>query len=292
MNILTFDIEEWFAEETLYGDRKEKYSEYDMYLGKILDTLDENNVKGTFFCVGGLVSKYDYVIKRIAERGHEIGCHSNHHIFLNKMSYEEVLEDTKTAIDAIEQLIGMKVLSYRAPAFSVDKSNKWVFEILAQCGIERDASVFPAARDFGGFSNFPSDMPCIINQGGHIIKEFPICMTNVFGKRLAYSGGGYFRLFPLSLILSEMSRANYAMAYFHIGDLIPESNAVMTREEFESYFKVNGSLINRYKRFIKANIGKSGAFGKMVSLINKQSFISIDEADTLIDWGGMKQIEV
>ena len=28
MNILTYDIEEWYAEETLYGDRKEKYAEY------------------------------------------------------------------------------------------------------------------------------------------------------------------------------------------------------------------------------------------------------------------------
>ena len=292
MNILTYDIEEWFAEETIYGDRKEKYSEYDMYLGQILDTLDEKNVKGTFFCVGGLVPKYDYVIKQIAERGHEIGCHSNHHHFLNKMSYEEVLADTKEAVDVIEQLIGRKVLSYRAPAFSIGESNKWVFDILAECGIERDASVFPAARDFGGFSNFSSETPCIINHEGHTIKEFPICMANVFNKRVAYSGGGYFRFFPLMFISNQMRKSKYAMAYFHIGDLIPESKSVMTREEYESYFKENGSLINRYKRFVKANLGKKGAFAKMVSLIGNQPFISLEEANRQIDWSDVKQINL
>lgn len=292
MNILSYDIEEWFAEETLYGDRKEKYPEYDKYLGQILDTLDENKVKGTFFCVGGLVPKYDYVIKQIAERGHEIGCHSNHHDFLNKMTYEKVLADTKEAVDSIEQLIGRKVLSYRAPAFSVGESNKWVFDILAECGIERDASVFPAARDFGGFSNFPSEKPCIVKHEGHTIKEFPICMANVFIKRVAYSGGGYFRFFPLMFITSQMSKSKYSMAYFHIGDLIPESKSVMTRDEYESYFKENGSLINRYKRFIKANLGKKGAFDKMVSLIGKQTFISLEAADKQIDWSNVKQVNL
>ena len=292
MNILTYDIEEWFAEETLYGDRKEKYPEYDQYLSQILDILDEKKVKGTFFCVGGLVPKYDDVIKRIAGRGHEIGCHSNQHHFLNKMSYEEVLADTKEAVDAIEQLIGKKVLSYRAPAFSIGESNKWVFDILAECGIERDASVFPAERDFGGFSNFPSEMPCIIKHEGHTIKEFPICMANVLNRRVAYSGGGYFRFFPLMFISNQMSKSKYAMAYFHIGDLIPESKSVMTREEYESYFKENGSLINRYKRFIKANLGKKRAFDKMVSLIGKQTFISLEEADKQIDWSNVKQINL
>lgn len=284
MNILTYDIEEWFAEKTIYGDRKAKYSEYDKYLELILDTLDENNVKGTFFCVGGLVPHYDYVIKKIAEKGHEIGCHSNHHHFLNKMSYDEVLADTRMAIDNIEQLIGKKVLSYRAPAFSIGESNKWAFDILAECGIKRDASVFPAARDFGGFSNFGAKEPCVVTHNGYAIKEFPICLTSLFGKEVAYSGGGYFRFFPLSFIKSQMAKGDYAMTYFHIGDLLTDSKSVMSRKEYEDYFKENGSIINRYKRFIKANLGKKGAFDKMVRLIKQTAFINLAEADAQVDW--------
>ena len=284
MNVLTYDIEEWFVEDILYGNCKEKYVEYDRYLDNILLLLERQGVKATFFCVGGLVPKYSQVIRKIAEKGHEIGCHSNQHHFLNKMTYEEVFKDTRIAIDAIEQVIGKKVLSYRAPAFSIGDSNKWVFDILVECGIERDASVFPAARDFGGFLGFGSTTPCVITHNGHTMKEFPICMASLLGMQVAYSGGGYFRFFPLGFIKSQMKKSNYAMTYFHIADLLLESKSIMSRKEYEAYFKEKGSLMNRYKRFIKANLGKKGAFEKMTQLIEQTSFINLADADAQINW--------
>lgn len=292
MNIVTYDIEEWYVEETMYGDRKEKYAEYDDYLDRILDILDENDLKATFFCLGGLSPKYDYVIKKIAKHGHEVGCHSNHHHFLHKMTYEEVLSDTKIAIDSIEQVIGQKVLSYRAPAFSIGESNIWVFDILAECGIERDASVFPASRDYGGFAEFPTETPCIIRHNGISIKEFPISLSKILNRKVAYSGGGYFRFFPLWYINRQMRLSDYTMAYFHIGDLILESKSILTKEEYESYFKEKGSFLNRYKRLIKTNLGKRGAFEKMELLLGKQRFMNIAEADAKIDWADVKQIEL
>ena len=292
MNILTFDIEEWFVWEELCRFSPQRRKEYDDTLSRLLDLLDARGTKATFFCVGGLAPKYEYVIKQIAERGHEIGCHSNQHHFLNKMTYEEVLADTKEAVDALEQVIGKKVLSYRAPAFSIGESNKWAFDILAECGIERDASVFPAARDFGGFANFGAEEPCVITHNGHSIKEFPICMASLFGKEVAYSGGGYFRFFPLSFIKSQMKKSDYAMCYFHIGDLLPESKSVMSRKEYEDYFKENGSLINRYKRYIKANLGKKGAFDKMTRLIEQTRFINLADADARTDWEKAVRVEL
>ena len=61
------------------------------------------------------------------------------------------------------------------------------------------------------------------------------------GKEIAYSGGGYFRFFPLSYVKKEMNRTDYAMTYFHISDLVPESSKLMTKEDFEKYFKVPGT---------------------------------------------------
>ena len=127
MNILTFDIEEWYLEKVFFGNHQEKYAEYDQYLGQILDTLDQCGFKGTFFCVGGMATEFPEVVRQIDVRGHEIGCHSYQHVWLNKMSREEVMEDTHRAVDVLEQCIGKKVKSYRAPAFSIGKDNKWVF---------------------------------------------------------------------------------------------------------------------------------------------------------------------
>ena len=284
MNILTFDIEEWFLEKNNHGNRPERLAEYDRYLDEILDLLDERNIQATFFCVGGMATDFPQVVRRIDARGHEIGCHSMRHTWLNKMQPDEVLDDTRRAVDALEQCIGKKILSYRAPAFSIGESNPWAFEALASCGIERDASVFPAARDFGGFPRFGHKTPVIIERDGIRIKEFPICTARVIGKELAYSGGGYFRFFPLWFVKREMARSDYAMCYFHLDDLISETNRVMTRAEYEGYFKENGSWLNRHKRHIKSNLGKKGAYAKMRALINATAFTSLAQADTAINW--------
>ena len=142
MNILTFDIEEWFLEKNYFGNRQEKYQAFDLYLNQILDKLEREQKKATFFCLGGMAREFPEVVRRIADKGHEIGCHSDQHVWITKLTEEEFRTDTISAIDALEQCIGEKVLSYRAPAFSIGNSNKWAFEILAECGIERDASIF------------------------------------------------------------------------------------------------------------------------------------------------------
>lgn len=284
MNILTFDIEEWaLAKAGGYGSA-EKYAEYDGYLGKILDILDERGLKGTFFCTGKMGTDFPQVVKLIYERGHEVGCHSFKHTWLNKMTEDEVLEDTRMSVDALEQCIGQKVKSYRAPAFSIGKSNKWAFEVLRQCGISRDASVYPAERDFGGFAEFGQNSPTLVYFNRATIKEFPICTIKLWGHELAYSGGGYFRFFPLSFVRKEMKKSKYTMTYFHIGDLTPESGGVMNRKDFENYYKIPGTLKNRYVRYVKTNLGKKGALGKLISLIQSEEFINLEQADDMIDW--------
>ncbi len=289
MNILTFDIEEWYIEKVYHGGRKERYLEFDRLLDNILDILDENNTKATFFCLGEMAKDFPYVIKKIYDRGHEIGSHSNKHIWLNKLSKQEVREDTRSSIDSLEQLIGEKVLSYRAPAFSIGEENKWVFENLAECGIKRDASVFPAQRDFGGFSTFTEKEPVIISYQGIEIKEFPISTLKFLGKEIVYSGGGYFRFFPISFIQSQIKKNDYTMTYFHIGDLLSEKFQFMSKKEYEIYFKEKGTLINRYKRYIKSNLGMKGAYNKLNALIKSNEFTNLEQVDSIIDWNIIKK---
>jgi len=283
MNLLTFDIEEWYLNHQKDGLR-EKYTEYDSYLNAILDKLDKRELKATFFCVGEMGRLFPEVIRKIQTKGHEIGCHSNIHTWLNKMTEAECREDTHRAVDSLEQCIGEKVKSYRAPAFSIGEKNKWAFEILAENGIERDASVFPAARDFGGFPNFGQKTPCVVEYNGIRLKEFPVCTTQVMGKEMAYSGGGFFRFFPLGFVEKEMRKNPYAMCYFHIGDLVPESSKVKTKEEYEAYYKEPGTLKARYVRYMKTNLGKKNAFSKMMRLIDDMGFVNLQHADEAIDW--------
>lgn len=292
MNILTFDIEEWFIEQVYFGNRSQKYQEYDRYLKSILDVLDESNIKATFMCVGELARQYPYVVKSIFERGHEIGCHSNVHSWLTNLTPEQLRSDTHDAIVALEDISGQKVRYYRAPAFSIGSQNKYVFEILAENGIEIDSSIFPAARDYGGFTSFTSEEPTIIKYNGIEMKEFPICTTKLFGKSIAYSGGGYFRFFPLNFVKNRMKERYYAISYFHIGDVVPLFDKFISKELYETYFKESGTFTNRLKRGIKSNLGINGAFDKMCRLIKDTNFISLGEADKLIDWTQVKIVNI
>ena len=203
---------------------------------------------------------------------------------LNKMTEEECREDTRRAVDSLEQCIGEKVVSSRAPAFSIGESNKWAFEILAENGIERDASVFPAARDFGGFPRFGQKVPSLIENNGICIKEYPICTARLAGKEVAYSGGGFFRFFPLSYVKREIRKASYSMCYFHIGDLLPEASGVLSRQEYEDYFKEPGTLKARYLRYFKTNFGKKNALDKLMRLVSDVNFVNLEQADKQIDW--------
>lgn len=292
MNILSYDIEEWYLEKKFHGGHSSRYKEFDRYFGEILDSLDKYNQKATFFCVGKIASDFPYVINHIVERGHEVGCHSNEHIWLTKMTPKQLRLDTKDAIKVLEDVSGQKVVSFRSPAFSIGESNKWAFEILAECGIERDSSVYPASRDFGGFASFPSETPVKMDVNGSIIKEFPIPLAHIFGKEFAFSGGGYFRFFPYSYIKNKLNKEQYSIVYLHIGDMLYRRFAVMSRADFEIYFKENGIFINRLKRGIKSSIGTKGACNKMKKLLSEFRFINLDTADKMIDWDNTKTIKL
>ena len=282
--IMTFDTEEWYIEKAFKGGRREKYKQYDEILDWILKTLEQYHIKATFFCVGELAIQFPEVVKCIAQQGHEIGSHSNRHLWVTKMNRQEFSEDTRRAVQSLEDLTGRKVKSFRAPAFSIGQDNAWAFEVLAENGIERDCSIFPASRDFGGFPQFESSIPSIVKSNHYSLKEFPISPAKVLGKSLPFSGGGYFRLIPLFLQKHFIEQMNYIMFYFHINDLIEQKTTFMSKAEYEEYFKEPGTLKNRVSRYIKANIGKGGALSKLDYLLGQYKYVNVEQAAQMVDW--------
>ncbi len=284
MNILTFDIEEWYVAQMRNG-KNHKYDIYNHHLIFLLDLLEELEIKATFFCVGKMAVFFPEVINRISDAGHEIGCHSNEHRWVNKLTPDEFKTDTREAIQSLEDLCGKPITSYRAPAFSIDSQSTWAFEILVECGIEIDSSIFPAMRALGGFPSFPYNTPCIIETKGLKLKEYPIPTIPLLKKDLAYSGGGYFRVFPLWIIRKIIKKDPiYQMFYLHINDFIHHKGGIMTRREYEDYFMQNGTFRKRLSRYLKSNIFSKGTFCKLEKLLRGESFVSLSEATSRIDW--------
>lgn len=85
------------------------------YTDSLLDTMDEYGVKCTFFMVEFWVEKYPEYVKKIHERGHEIGTHSATHPYMSKLSKDAIKKELSTSSSAITQLTGVKPIVFRPP---------------------------------------------------------------------------------------------------------------------------------------------------------------------------------
>ncbi len=87
-----------------------------------------------------------------------------------------------------------------------------------------------------------------------------------------------------------MKRRDYNICYFHLNDLIKQKIAFKSKAEYENYFKEPGTLKNRILRYAKSNVGTGDAYGKLQRLLSEHLFVSIREADKVIDWEKVKTI--
>ena len=280
MNILTFDIEEWFHildnESTKTEKQWENFeSRLEYNMDKIFKLLDDNKQDATFFCLGWVARKHPNIIKKIDELGYEIATHSDMHQLAYEFNKKQFNQDLELSIKSIEDITGKKITTYRAPGFSIKEENLWVFDELLKHGIEKDCSVFPAKRSHGGLEKFGHSQPSYIERDSRKIKEFPINIHKVFGKNIIFSGGGYFRVLPYPLLKYFMNKSDYVMTYFHPRDfdheqpMIEELNAI---RKFKSYHGLSSSL------------------SKLERLIQNFDFISLNQADKMIDWQNVKTI--
>ena len=99
----------------------------------VLDMLDEQVVKATFFCVGGLVARHPQLAREIVARGHAIENHSNVHrhnfSLLGPRGFER---EVAAAQDIIIDVTGRAPRFFRAPA---GLRNPFLQPVLARHGL-------------------------------------------------------------------------------------------------------------------------------------------------------------
>ena len=274
MNIMTFDIEEWF--HLLDFDATRSEAEWDRYevrihgnVDRILGILDETDTKATFFIIGWVAKKYPEVVKRIAEK-YQIGTHTMSHQLVWQQKPEAFRQDVDASLKLLQDITGQPVVCFRAPGFSIRKSEAWAFEILAELGIRYDCSVFPAHHAHGGMPSYGKAVPSIIRHGNMEMMEFPVNVKEIAGRPVIFSGGGYFRLFPYPLI-KRWSResGDYLLSYIHPRDLDggqPMLEGLPLARKFKSY------------------VGLRGAADKLRKYLSDFDFVDVKTAAGMVDW--------
>lgn len=81
----------------------------------IIELLEKYDADGTFFLVGFWIDKYPEETKLIAEKGLEIGNHSNNHLHMSKLQNDEIKKEIESVNIRLQELTGKTPKYFRPP---------------------------------------------------------------------------------------------------------------------------------------------------------------------------------
>jgi len=227
-NILTVDVEDWYHGVSRYVKLPSPDSRLQYSLPMIMDLLRKYRAKATFFVLGEVAQNFPELVEQIAADGHEVGCHGFSHRHLEEIGPVDFNEEIKKATKLLEKICGGRILSFRAPLFSVTKSTLWGLKIVRKQGYIFDSSIFPTYHPFYGIPNEPR-YPHIIslskkstNVENEII-EFPILTRRFLNTNIPVGGGTYLRFLRQTLLTDSVRNMNKkgwpATIYIHPWEL-------------------------------------------------------------------------
>lgn len=234
VNGLSVDVEDWFqvgAFENVIdrGDWDGLALRVEDNVLRILDLLDQAEVKATFFTLGWVAKRNPALMRRIAEAGHEIASHGYDHARVFNFERAQFAEDIRTARAILEDASGVAVTGYRAPSFSIDQRTPWAYMELAEQGYAYSSSVAPVAHDHYGWREAPrfAFRPLPWSD----LVEIPVTTALLGGRRVAAGGGGFFRVLPYAFSRWAIRQVNRregrpAVFYFHPWEIDPDQPRV------------------------------------------------------------------
>lgn len=257
-----------------YLDEAAENREIETNTYALLELFSELNVGATFFFLGRIAKDIPNIIKDAAEAGHEIGCHSYAHLRVLGINKSEFKEKLSAAKHQLEQISGQKVYGFRAPDFSITKSSIWALDVLKEIGFVYDSSIYPfGLHDVYGIKHANPSVHTLPNG----LIEFPLSTVKLFGKRIPFGGGGYFRLYPLLLTKLFLSKVNErgqpVMFYIHpyeVGPIIPKISGLSTYRRFRHYYNCRNGT-KRLKRILQAF-----KFSPTIEVLKDKGIVSVD----------------
>ncbi|BCO19942.1 DUF3473 domain-containing protein [Alteromonas sp. McT4-15] len=248
LNAMTVDVEDYF-QVSAFEDviNKESWDSQQLRVGqnthRLLDLFAENNVKSTFFTLGWVAKRCPDVIKRIVDEGHELASHGLEHQRATTMSQSQFKEDVYASKSILEDVGGTAIKGYRAPSFSVNDSNTWVYDVLVEQGFVYSSSTYPIEHDLYGVPQWPR----FKYERKEGITEIPIPTIRKKGTNVGIGGGGFYRLYPYWLskkrimAFMEAESAPYSF-YFHPWEIDPDQPYIKEanwRSKFRHYINLS-----------------------------------------------------
>jgi peptidoglycan/xylan/chitin deacetylase (PgdA/CDA1 family) len=126
---------------------------------RILDILERNQIKSTFFVPGYSARRYPSVIKNIVAAGHEIAHHGDMHEQPAHATPEEEVGFIERGIESLQEVAGVTPIGYRAPMWEL---SWYTPQLLSKYGFLYDSSLMD--------SDYPYELAVVDKS----IVELPI----------------------------------------------------------------------------------------------------------------------
>lgn len=249
---VSVDVEDWYHVPAVTGSSFsefenvheffEKWDERYDYLTepthRTLDLFDELEITATFFVVADVVDNYPGLVKSIADRGHEIGCHGLHHECAidpdtkePRFSREEYKDQIEAAKHKLEEAAGQEVVGFRAPNAYV---GGWVLDVLEELGFKYDSSVARNSLynktdqelDGIGTSPYVPKRESLDPGGDRGLIELPWPYYDTGLGRIPTAGGPLIRLFGCHVVQAGVKQSlerGDSVFYFHPIDIARDS---------------------------------------------------------------------
>ena len=243
----------------------------------MLHLFDELGATATFFFLGITARRYPELVREVVARGHEPACHGFAHERVYRQTRDAFAEDVAAAAALIEETCGRRPVSYRAPAFSINRDTTWAFEALAELGFRFDSSLYDSPTVPNRIGGIP-DAPCRLElPGGAELRELPVCVAHLAGRAVPIGGGSYWRLLPAAAIVRGLRRAQetnpYPVLYVHPYEFDPEPlRARMT------HAPSLGSRLYAARRSLWRNAGRGLVAKRLRAVAGRFRLISYEQA--------------
>jgi len=262
--VLSMDVEDWYHLD--YFDRQKCNESVSMLDGfrKYRELLNHHDIMTTFFVLGELANgsiREELIESKRA--GHEIANHGWNHRRPLQMSLKAFRDDLGRSKSAIEDSLQTEVAGYRAPCFSMDLER---LEIVRESGHLYDSSCIHCVGHplYGNLDlrSFQEIRKSIFNRNGFL--EFEVSSSQIFGRDVPVSGGGYLRIFPWIfmkwLLLKYLKKHDFFVLYIHPFELsqepapiFPNNTKWMTRRRFSTGRKNMVAKLDKLIELLKGN---------------------------------------
>lgn len=226
LNAISVDVEDYFQVEAFAGviDRETWPSlacRVEANVHRILDLFEAAGARGTFFTLSWIAERYPRLMRTVVQRGHEIASHGSEHRRADAQVRTEFYADALHSRLVLEDIAGVAVKGYRAPCFSLSRSNLWLHDALVHAGYAYSSSLYPIAHDRYGIP----DAPRHAFQPRSGMVEIPVSSARFMGRNWPCGGGGYFRLLPYGVSKAALdavrSDGHPLVFYFHPWEIDP-----------------------------------------------------------------------